>query len=280
MPPNQVPPSICPISIDWNVYWQVQGQPANVGVTVNLQAASVQASILDRIASVKIDNTGSSNPIDVLFPDTGDVVSCPAFSSVTFPCLTNLLSANIYATGLVAGLIPTTNIFFYNVTLPPAVDAELNASIALYKASTDITFFNGFLKSAGYDAPALGDQTAILQYPLITAGLLQILPVKPKGQYRIIGMTGYVVGVGNATPGASSIGSLSFQQFGGSGTTYAIAGYASNTTTTQGITQEVFSLQGAQLKLDATFSYGWANSNIQGSGVALFNCTYAYLPNG
>jgi hypothetical protein len=157
VPANQVPPSICPVSIDWNVYWQLAGNPVNVGVAVNLQAASVQASILDRIASVKIDNTGSNCSVYVQFPDTGDVINCPPNCSVTFPCLTNLLNANVFALGLEAGFIPTTRIFFYNIVLPPAVDYEVNQSVALWKASPAIsrgtTIFN-----ENYGTPSLGDQ--------------------------------------------------------------------------------------------------------------------------
>src|SRR4051812_46608729 len=69
VPSNQVPPSVAPIGIDWLVYYALAGNsPVNLGIDVNLQASSVQASILDRIASVKIDNTGSQNPVYVYFP--------------------------------------------------------------------------------------------------------------------------------------------------------------------------------------------------------------------
>lgn len=156
-PANQVPPSICPVTIDWNLYWQLGGNPSSVGVSINLQAASIQASILDRIASVKIDNTGSSCSVYVQFPDTGDVINCPPNCSVTFPCLTAVLNANIYAVGLQVGFIPVTRVFFYNIVLPPAVDPEINQGVSLYKASPTITRGNT-LYNENYGVPALGDQ--------------------------------------------------------------------------------------------------------------------------
>jgi hypothetical protein len=156
-PSNRVPPSVCPVTIDWNVYWQLSGNANNVAVELNLQAASVQASILDRIASVKIDNTGSPNSVYVQFPDTGDVINCPPNCSVTYPCLTNLLSPTIIALGLTPGFIPTTRIFFYNINLPPSVDYEVNQTVELWKASPTITRGSTILNT-NYGTPALGDQ--------------------------------------------------------------------------------------------------------------------------
>lgn len=117
----------------------------------------MQAQILDRIASVKIDNIGSSAPIYVLFPDTGDVIACQPNSSVTFPCLTNLLSAIVYATGLIPGFIPVTRVYFYNVDLPPSVDPEIGQALSLHKASPIITRGTTIFNQ-NYGVPALGDQ--------------------------------------------------------------------------------------------------------------------------
>lgn len=157
VPPNQVPPSVCPINIVWNNYWQLAGQPDSVGVSINLQAASVQASILDRIASVKIDNTDSPNSIFVLFPDTGDCITAPPYTVVTMPVLTNGLLAIVYVEGLTAGTIPYTNIFFYNVIFPPSIDPQLNQTLQLQKASPVITR-GTTIYNENYGTPALGDQ--------------------------------------------------------------------------------------------------------------------------
>lgn len=159
VPANQVPPSVCPVNIIWNNYWQLLGQPSSVGVAVNLQAASVQASILDRIASVKIDNTNSPNSVFVQFPDTNDVIVCPPFALVTMPVLTNLLNANIYIEGLTAGNIPTTNIFFYNVLYAPSIDYQVNQGINLGIASPAISRVTTELNQ-NFAPFALGDQFA------------------------------------------------------------------------------------------------------------------------
>lgn len=157
VPANRVPPSVCPVEINWLIYWNLAGQPADLGVAINLQAASVQASILDRIASVKIDNSGSPNPVYVHFPDTNDVIACPPNTTVTFPCLTNLLNATIIIRGLSIIALPITRVFFYNVDLPPAVDPEINNALALWKASPSIIRDNQILNTS-YGTPALGDQ--------------------------------------------------------------------------------------------------------------------------
>lgn len=156
-PPGTLPPMICPVMLDWNVYWQAAGNVSVVGVDLNLQAQSTRGQILDRIASVKIDNTGSVSPVYVIFPDTGDVIACAANTTVTFPCLTNLLSCQIVAAQLTKGFLPTTKIFFYNSLLPPAVDTEVNQAVALWKASPSIQRGSTILNS-NYGVPALADQ--------------------------------------------------------------------------------------------------------------------------
>lgn len=278
VPGGRVPPSVCPVSIDWNLYWQLAQQPANIGVAVNLQASSVMASILDRIASVKIDNSASSVPVYVWFPDTNDVVTCAPFTVVTFPCLTNLLTCNIIALGLTAGFIPQCRVFFYNVELPPAVDAEINQAAALYKASTDIPFFNGNLKSAGYDTPALGDQAFSTQYPMVSSNPQTVLPAKPRGQWRLTHLTANIVGVAAANPN-TLIGSFSFQA-GITGLTFFSADYIYNNSTSVTLYQPIFNLQGMQLKLDATVPYQVTNTTQMGQGTCRTNLVVSYLPNG
>lgn len=185
VPANQVPPSICPVAIDWTIYWQLLNNPSNVGVSVNLQASSVYSSILDRIASVKIDNTGSNCSIYVQFPDTGDVINCPPNCSVTFPCLTNNLIANIYAKDLLTGFIPTTKIYFYNAVLPPAVDFEVSQSVALYRSSPSLV--RGGFANLDLGPPALGDQTIFCVVALASVGETLLLPAQPSGRFYITG---------------------------------------------------------------------------------------------
>lgn len=184
MPPNQVPPSVCPVNIIWNNYWQLAGQPSQVGVAINLQASSVQASILDRIASVKIDNTHSPCPVYVWFPDTNDVVTCPPNTAVTMPCLTNLLNAVVIAEGLTAGNIPLTTVFFYNVVLAPSVDAEIDNAVALWLASPTISRGTTILNT-NYGTPALGDQMVNVTISLVGVGSTIVLPAQASGFYYI-----------------------------------------------------------------------------------------------
>jgi hypothetical protein len=279
-PPNQVPPSICPVTIDWNLYFQLAGgaeaeTPVTaVGVSINLQAASVQASILDRIASVKIDNTGSPNSVYVQFPDTGDVVNCPPNCSVTFPCLTNLLQANVYILGLEPDVIPTTRIFFYNVVLAPAVDYELDQSIALWLASPSITRGDTILNE-NYGTPALGDQIVSVNANLGVIGTTQILPPQESGFYYITSICLTITGAA-ATDGAVSKALL---QFADGNTLIDQTFFAMDTSlfdATNGIIS-LYQMSGLNLKFDATQALNYINNvALPASGFATASITLTF----
>lgn len=271
--PNSVPPSVCPIFIDWNVYWQLLGgNQENIGVDINIQASSVQASILDRIASVKIDNTNSPNSVYVYFGDTSDVVTCPPYSVVTFPCLTNLLTASVFITGLVQGQIPQTQIFFYNSLMPPAVDPEQNFSVSLFKASPSIQIGTS-LRNNQFAPAALGDQLAQVAISMTVSGLTGLLlPAQASGSYYITSITLSVVGLANTTTVQgfldiiNSLGTIVFRQsliasaqF--SGILFSVAG-------------------GMNLRWDATQS--WSLRNVTGftAGGGQVTVTYTYSPTG
>lgn len=251
-PNNQVPPSVCPVLIDWNVYWQLSGNRSSVAVELNLQAASVQASILDRIASVKIDNTGSANSVYVQFDDTGDVVSCPPNCSVTFPCLTNLLNARMVVLGLTAGFIPTTRFFFYNMSLPPAVDYEISQSIQLQKASPTITRGNSILNT-NFGTPALGDQLfsseALFANVIGATTPLWNTPYAAGTFLYLTGISIRGIGVSNA---ASAVARIAIESTGVAGILISPFFYMQNGGVALGGASDVLTLTGMQIKLDAS----------------------------
>lgn len=250
-PPGRVQPSVCPVTIDWVVYWQAAGNPANMGVFVNLQAASVQASILDRIASVKIDNTGSQNSVYVLFEDTGDVINCPPNCSVTYPCLTNLLNAKIIATGLTAGFIPTTKIYFYNIELPPSVDYEVSQSVSLWKASPSITRGNTILNT-NFGVPALADQFQSPSLPLSPIGNTVGLWGTPYPS-GFIYVNSFILTVGNMySNGTSEFGQIVVESTGISGILFQPAFQSPATIAERTYNQIITQNHGMNLKLDAT----------------------------
>lgn len=253
VPASQVPPSVCPVTIDWVVYWQAAGQPSSVAVDVNLQAASVQANILDRIASVKIDNTGSPSAVYVQFADTNDVVTCPPNCTVTFPCLTNLLNAKIIALGLTNGFIPLTRIFFYNTVLPPAVDFEISQSVQLQKASPTIQRGNTIFNT-NFGVPALGDQLfSSGNLPAATPGATVPLWGSPYAAGTFLYLTGISVrsiGISNNGP-AGVLASMVIESTGSAGILINPIVYMPPGGVTEIGSKDVVTLTGLQTKLDA-----------------------------
>lgn len=252
-PPNFFPPSVVPVTIDWNVYWQILHNVSNVGVNCNLQAASVMASILDRIASVKIDNTGSPNSVYVVFDDTKDVIACPPNAAVTFPCLTNLLQATVYIEGLTPGFIPTTRIFFYNIVLPPSVDYEVNQSINLQKASPSISRGTTLLNT-NYEPPALGDQlqaSGLLNAAVVNATVpLWGTPYPPGTFLYLTSLVINGMGLSNAVPVS---GSCIIESTGVAGTLVQPVYYLTPNAVV-GVTN-ILTLNAMQIKLDAGQSW-------------------------
>lgn len=270
VPPNQVPPSVCPVKIDWNIYWQLASNPANVGVSVNLQAQSVQANILDRIASVKIDNTNSPNSVFVLFPDTMDLVTCPPYSLVTMPVLTNLLNANIFVEGLTAGNIPQTNVFFYNVVFPPSVDAQINQAIALWKASPTITR-GTTIYNQNYGTPALGDTagTAVMTLTAPNSVTLFGSPAA-SGFYYLTNLYIDVFGVTNPSEQGQT---LFIESTGISGLLYQFGFIA---TDGQPTFLTIAAYENMQLKLDATQLWRARTQLSLTGGTANINYNYTF----
>lgn len=151
-------PTIVPVDVIWSAYGADSTKPS-VGVTLDLGigANNQPNSLLDKIASVYIDNTQSNVPIYVYFPSTGFTVTAPPNSSTWYPVHTFDYKANIYGVGFVTGQIPRTTIFFSNVFVPPYTDYEINQAIALWRASPNITRGTNIFTN-GYSVPAVGDQ--------------------------------------------------------------------------------------------------------------------------
>jgi hypothetical protein len=280
VPANQVPPSVCPVTIDWNVYWQLAGNPANVAVFVNLQAASVQASILDRIASVKIDNTGSPNAVYVVFEDSGDVINCPPNCSVTFPCLTNLLNAKIVALGLVTGFIPTTRIFFYNIPLPPAVDFEISQSVQLQKASPVITRGTTIFNT-NFGVPALGDQfhsSGGLNITVVGAPPVPLWNTPYASGF--IYLTNFQMMLNRTDRSQTTNGLVFVESTGVAGGLLNLQFSTGNdgANSTAGADKCLLNMAGCQVKLDATQQWQMRNGNTVGSGVINAYSCFTHSP--
>jgi hypothetical protein len=154
---SSYPPTVVPVTIDWNKQFALSANSPNVGVEFNLLTSAVKQQI-DIIQSVYIDNTASPVPVYVHFPSTGMTISVAPATSDWFPAVTQDLLVQVFVEGLVVGQIPTTQIMFTNVLVNPYSDPELNFAISQGLASPSISR-GGNIFNTNFGIAALGDQT-------------------------------------------------------------------------------------------------------------------------
>lgn len=171
--PVKVPVSV-PLTIDWSIYRNAAIAAGNNGVNVGVDIVLVGNTagvIIERVRSVKIDNTNSLTPVYVFVPDTGDTISCPPNATLTYPVQTRGYNFKVIAEGLNANNLPLTRVTFYNVALPPALDPEIQTNFPLYKASPTITRGTTIFNQ-NFGSPALGDQIFSVASNFSTGGIL------------------------------------------------------------------------------------------------------------
>jgi len=144
------PPSAATFVIDWNSYGVGYMLPT-LGVKLLITPTQQQnVAGLDAIRSVKIDNSYCPVPVFLLFPDTGDVITCPPFGIVQSTVLTNAFTAVLYGDGFYDGRPPETTVEFFNGildaiyipgTLLDAVDVRyVNSQNIAFAANVVATF--------------------------------------------------------------------------------------------------------------------------------------------
>lgn len=158
-----------PITINWLIPFTASNGQTSIAVPINMTGGNNQGGLLDKILGVKIDNTNSTIPISVWFPDTGDIISCPPQSVYSGPVMTNGLRCFIIAQGLTSGFLPTTKIFLTNFILPPSYDPQVQLSYPQMIGSPNIQ--RGNLLTPGFSGPALGDQTQQIQLSLVNGAV-------------------------------------------------------------------------------------------------------------
>lgn len=144
-----------PIHLNWNDYQASTSKP-NIVVQVDMSNQLV-ASKIQILRSVYIDNTGSDVPVYVIFPDTGCVVPCQPNCAIWAPCYTAGMIALVAGLGFLTGDIPTTQVTFTNLIIPPAANLEIQTAVSLWKASATITR-GTTIYNTNLGVPALGDQ--------------------------------------------------------------------------------------------------------------------------
>lgn len=267
-----VSPQCVPVSIDWNVYWQVAGNsPSTISIQMNLTGANAQVGVIDRIRSVKIDNTGSSVPIYIQFLDTLDVIVCPPNTVVTERCNTQSLNPIIYAVGLSAGFLPKTMIQFMNVWLPPNVDPEIQTVFPQWAGSPAIQRSN--LLTPGYSSPALGDQVDSNNVSTGIAGSVNVLQT-PRASGVFVLTAASIKLASGAAASSPAQNNIFLESTGLSGILYNMVVPSLGATFSL---QDAYSQSGLQLRLNATEVWRLRFPALT-AGILQYYLTYTYIP--
>lgn len=262
---SQAPFSV-PLLIDWNIYWQQAGNPTSVAVLVDLEGTTPNAAQLDAIRSVKIDNTFSTCPVYVTFPDTLDTITCPPQSVVIQPVNTNSRKLSIIAQNLTTGFIPQTRVTLFNVPLPATYDPAIQFTYPQLLGSPTIQRSN--ILTPGFGSPALGDQFVTSGgIDLTVAGATQtLLSAQSSGFYYITHASFRIFQAGGSPLAqAQSV----FESTGAAGILFIMTYGYSGTIATEMVPLDINS----QIKLDATQTWRYrtttaiVGANKQGLGI-------------
>lgn len=161
--PTSLPSRIVSLFIAWSVFATVP----DVGVEVLLP--STISDKLGKIGSLYIDNTNSTVPVYIVFPDTNFVITAPPFTAVWYPVFTNAFRFQAICVGMVSGFIPQTRIFISNREIGPSSDPEIQKVFPQLVGTTSAQFGAANSITPGFGAPALGDRTATQQSAFTTA---------------------------------------------------------------------------------------------------------------
>ena len=272
--PNKKNGNLVPLFIDWATYSGSSLKP-NVGVSVSLVVGVQNA--LNAIAAVYIDNTNSNAPIFVAFPDTGFVAVCGPNTASYIPVITGVVQCVIYALGITTGLVPKTIVFLLDTPVSGFAEVEKQFVFPQLLASPN-NQRNANLFTAGFNSPALGDQTQ-------TNGIFLKSNVnqnfftspKPSGLFILTNLTLYIaaIAVGAVSTDLNwglydvTTGDILFQA--------AFAALANQTL----IFGSLLNMSAMQVKLDAT--HEWAMYSITAvappaTGLAVMICNWTYQP--
>lgn len=207
--PSLQEPYVVPLTINWLSYGVSSAVP-NMGVTVNITGIGSQAHLLDKIASVYVDNTQSDVPIYIFFPSSEYTIPIQPRSSGWFPALTFDYTCNIYGLGFTTGQIPVTKVYFSNRAVPPITDIEFPQTRVLYKQSTTLNTGNTIYQT-GFGLPALGDIFFFNQVGMSAVGNSVTLFGGPRASGRIILQSFNAIVVRANASVASAYGQVNFQ---------------------------------------------------------------------
>jgi hypothetical protein len=241
-----------PLLFQWISYGASSVNP-NINVLVNLETSACKA--IDQIRSIYIDNLGSSIPVYVYFPDTGETLSAKANSEGWYPAFTNAKQFWVIGQGFLDGNIPQTYIIASNIPMQTSVNTELDQAIALWAASPVITRGSSIYNSK-FGIPALGDQLQSVPFtPNVAGGTAPLWGTPYLSGFLYL--TSLQINCFSVGPGGSGIsfGQLSLESTGVAGVLvqpiWECIGQPSSFTSQGYIGGPILTISG-QIKLDAT----------------------------
>jgi hypothetical protein len=263
---------VCPLTIPWNLYGAATAKPAIV-VNADITGNNV-ASQMGTVQSVFIDNTGSNATIYVRCLDTNHTVCAQPNSEGWYPLLTGLMTFEIVGIGFIDGFIPTTLVMFSNLRIIPSQNIEFATTAVLDLASNTISRGTG-IQNQNYGVPALGDQFSQ------AAGLIAGVGVINSGLWGTPFASGFIY-LTHARATVSTLQAAGTNDIyqGNVKTAAGVVLFTWQSYATAGNQWEVFNLQKANVKLDATQTY--ESFMVSGTGFGtglLYNESYCWTWN-
>lgn len=266
--------AVVPINIVWSVYGASTLTP-NVAVGFDFSAQAFVS--LDQIRSVYIDNLGSSSPVFVTFPDTSYTIVAKPNSEGWYPAYTNSQQFVVTGLGFNSASLPVTEVLVSNAVLPPAVNNEIDTSVAYWLASSQITR-GTTIYNQNLGTPALGDQFTTAVLNLATDANIQSNLFGTPYTTGFIYIVDCMVFIASPTTAANGGNQLFFESTGIAGVFLAPTFSIQSTILTPGL---AIVQQRGNWKLDATQTWRVRNSVQSGAmqGAARFDFTWTYNPN-
>jgi len=273
--PNTISNRFVPLEIDWLVYFGLANNAANIAVPFDIKSGQVggAGALLDKIVSVKIDNTNSTITVSVYFPDTGDIITCAPETVITMPAMTNALNGVVIAQGLATGFTPKTKIFITNFLLPASVDPQIQLSFPQWIGSPSIQRAN--VLTPGYGPPALGDQMTSATMDLVTGNQSQLFGgPKPSGFHYLTSVHAQVSSI--STPASTSTNGLIYMMSLLGDVLFQIA-FGANEIFNDGF--QVLGLHNMNLRIPATTDwFVQKQTGAFNNGSFVINIAYSYQP--
>lgn len=260
--PLQGVPVVSTVVLSWNSFLPSWSNN-RIGVLIDMQATQQPGfGALDKVRSVKIDNSYCAVPIYVQATDTQDTIVCPAYSIVTAPIYTLGVRFIVYGTQFYTGRPPQTTVEFANFDRQGFVLTDVAADgirILPIATAVDNTMPAVSIPFNLANVPEAPDRVLIAGFTHSANGVVSTMVTFPQFSGIVMSTTPimYTGGSGAANYAASRIGSVFFPR--GQGTynlTYTAAADV------QTVVVSLFAIYGATITTNAVMENGEGTVNV------------------